>query len=127
MSPAKPKILIVDDEVDICDMMSFTFQNYGYDSFVAYDTDEALKLISQQEFDVVLSDIRMPKGGGIRLLEEIKKKNTKLPKVFLMTGYSDSPVDEALTKGAEEVFAKPMKIKEIVDKLSKSISFQPKK
>jgi two-component system, NtrC family, response regulator HydG len=123
----KPKILIVDDEVDICDMMSFTFQNYGYDSYVGYDTDEALQLVQKHDFDLVLSDIRMPKGGGIRLLEEIKRRGSAKPKVFLMTGYSDSPVDEALAKGAEEVFAKPMKIKEIVDKLSKSISFQPKK
>jgi DNA-binding NtrC family response regulator len=116
-----PLILIVDDEVDICEMMSYSFKHHGFVTEVAYGPDEAFALIQQKKFDVVLSDIRMPKGGGLRLLDDINKHCAERPKVFLMTGYSDSPMDEAIAKGAEAVFAKPMKIKEIVERIFKSL------
>ncbi len=115
------KILIVDDEVDICEMMSFTFESQGYETLVAYDAAQAFELVQSQDPDLVVSDIRMPKGGGMKLLEDIKKHNPKRPKVFLITGYSDRTREEAIAAGAEDVFAKPIKLQDLLDHVTQAL------
>ncbi|MFW7381005.1 MAG: response regulator [Oligoflexus sp.] len=116
-----PKILIVDDEVDICEMMSFTFANQGFETFTAHDAAEAFQLVIQEDPDLVISDIRMPKGGGMKLLADIKKHNANRPKVFLITGYSDNTKEEALSAGAEDVLAKPIKLQDLVNRVSNAL------
>lgn len=113
-----PKILIVDDEVDICEMMSFTFSSHGYETFVAHDAASAFDLVKKEDPDLVISDIRMPKGGGLKLLSDIKKHNSARPKVFLITGYSDNTREEAIEAGAEDVLAKPIKLMELLNRVA---------
>lgn len=119
---AKPKILIVDDEVDICDMMMFTFDSNGFETFTAHDAEEAFKIVKENELDIVVSDVRMPKGGGMKLLTDIKAYNSTKPRVFLITGYSDGSTDEAIQAGAEAVLSKPIKLKDLVDEVSKVLA-----
>ena len=121
MPETKPKILIVDDEVDICDMMMFTFDSKGFKTFTAHDAEEAFKVVQEEELDVVVSDVRMPKGGGMKLLTDIKSYNPEKPKVFLITGYSDGSTDDAIKAGAETVLAKPIKLKDLVDEVNKAL------
>ncbi|SME96882.1 response regulator [Pseudobacteriovorax antillogorgiicola] len=116
-----PKILIVDDEVDICEMMSFTFDSHGFETFVAHDAAAAFELVKTEDPDLVVSDIRMPKGGGMKLLEDIKNHNADRPKVFLITGYSDNTREEAISAGAEDVLAKPIKLQELVERVTSAI------
>ena len=65
------KILVVDDEQDICEITSFLFENNGHETAVAYDANEGLIKLNFQP-EVVISDIRMPGGGGISLFEKFK-------------------------------------------------------
>ena len=116
-----PKILIVDDEVDICDMMMFTFDSKGFKTFIAHDAEEAFKIVQEEDLDVVVSDVRMPKGGGMKLLADIKDKDPNKPKVFLITGYSDGSTDDAIQAGAEAVLAKPIKLIDLVEEVSKAL------
>lgn len=115
------KILIVDDEVDICEMMSFTFESQGFETLVAYDAAGAMELVRSQDPDLVISDIRMPKGGGMKLLDDIKKFNPKRPLVFLITGYSDKTREEAIAAGAEDVLAKPIKLQDLVERVNRAL------
>ncbi len=117
-----PKILIVDDEVDICEMMSFTFDSHGFETLIAHDAAEAFELVKKENPDLVVSDIRMPKGGGMKLLEDIKKFNPEKPKVFLITGYSDNTREEAIAAGAEDVLSKPIKLQDLVERVSSAVS-----
>lgn len=119
MSEAKPSILIVDDEVDICDMMMFTFDSKGFETFIAHDAEEAFEVVKEKDLDVVVSDVRMPKGGGMKLLSDIKALNKERPIVFLITGYSDGSTDDAIQAGAEAVLAKPIKLKDLVDEVNR--------
>lgn len=113
-SSKKPSILIVDDEVDICDMISFLFENQGFQTCIAHDTEEAISIVKQHALDIVVSDVRMPKGGGLQLLKDIKQYNPDKPKVFLITGYSDATIEDAILAGAEAVLPKPIKLKDLV-------------
>lgn len=121
MPENRPKILIVDDEVDICDMMMFTFDSKGFETYTAHDAEEAFKVVQDVELDIVVSDVRMPKGGGMKLLSDIKSRDPIKPKVLLITGYSDSSTDEAIQAGAENVLAKPIKLKDLVDEVNKAL------
>ena len=117
----KPRILIVDDEVDICDMMMFTFDSKGFETFTANDAESAFEVVKKVPIDVVVSDIRMPKGGGMRLLSDIKSYNSTTPKVFLITGFSDITPEEAIKAGAEAVLSKPIKLKDLVEEIQRSL------
>jgi DNA-binding response OmpR family regulator len=115
------KILIVDDEVDICEMMSFTFDSHGFDTLIAHDAATAFDLVKSENPDLVVSDIRMPKGGGMKLLADIKQHNSERPAVFLITGYSDNTREEAIAAGAEDVLSKPIKLAELVNRVSQAL------
>jgi CheY-like chemotaxis protein len=117
-----PKILIVDDEVDICEMMSFSFDSQGFQTFIAHDAAQAFEIVKIQDPDLVVSDIRMPKGGGMKLLEDIKRHNQQRPKVFLITGYSDRTREEAIAAGAEDVLSKPIKLQALIEHVNRALS-----
>ena len=118
----QPKILIVDDEIDICEMMMFTFESKGFEAFTANDAEEAFEVVLREDLDVVVSDVRMPKGGGMKLLSDIKAHNPIKPRVFLITGYSDGSREEAMAAGAETVLSKPIKLGELVEVVTKAIT-----
>lgn len=116
-----PKVLIVDDEIDICEMMAFSFESQGFETIIAGDAVQALEMVKTQDPDLVISDIRMPKGGGMKLLEEIKAYNPSRPKVFLITGYSDRSKEEAIALGAEDVLSKPIKLQALIEKAREAL------
>jgi len=82
----KVKLLIVDDEIEICEMLSRHFRYIGYDVDTASNGVEALEKLSQSSFQVVISDIVMPKSDGVELLRAIKKQYPMVHTVMI-TGY----------------------------------------
>ena len=111
------KVLIVDDEQDICEITSFLFDSNGHETAVAYDANEGFEKVKSFMPDIVLSDIRMPGGGGISLLERVSALSDIKPLVFLITGYADISKEEALAKGAVDIFSKPIKLQDIYDRV----------
>lgn len=111
------KILIVDDDKDVCDMMSFTFASRGFDVLIAYDAEQAFDMVKSENPDMVVSDVRMPKGGGLKLLRDIKKWNAGRPKVILISGFIENATEEALAAGAEAVLSKPVKLQMLIDRV----------
>jgi CheY-like chemotaxis protein len=100
-------ILIVDDEVDLREMLCDEFQFYGAKALEASNGIEALQIVKDRKVDIVITDIRMPEGDGIALLDGIRALNPKDPIVILITGYADISVAEAYDKGTEALFFKP--------------------
>ena len=111
------KVLIVDDEQDICEITSFLFESNGHETDVAYDANEGFDKVASFAPDIVISDIRMPGGGGISLLERISSLQGNKPIVFLITGYADISKEEAISKGAVDIFSKPIRLQEIYDRV----------
>ncbi len=109
----KYKILIVEDDSVMREMLAIDFTNKGYDVETAEGAIEAMGLIQDQEFHVILSDYRMPEGDGLQLLHELNKfkeqsnfyKTSSL--FFMLTGYSDTPPQELMAQGICQVFSKP--------------------
>jgi two-component system response regulator (stage 0 sporulation protein F) len=110
-------VLIVDDEEDLRDLFSQVIEAAGYSAQTASGGHEALKMVNDNSFDAILTDIRMPKGDGAELLKKLKEKFPQLP-VYIMSGYNDYSVYELLKLGAEKVYTKPFNYEDFLKELT---------
>lgn len=83
------KILVVDDEVQICEIFEETLVAAGHDVSVANSGEEAYTLYSQNDFDIILTDLNMPGMSGDELCWKIRSENTAIP-IIAITGYYQS-------------------------------------
>lgn len=110
---SSPKILVVDDDKNSLSGLVRLLEEEGYEASGAISAYEALALLGNQRFDIVLTDIKLPGMGGLSLLEEVKKRDESLP-ILVMTAYSS--VENAVTavkKGADHYLTKPLDLAEL--------------
>ena len=109
-SKEKGRLLVVDDEVLLQELFATVLGEAGWLVDVAHDGDEALDLLAARKYDVVLSDIDMPRMNGLQLLRAVRAKDLDLP-VVLVTGHPrvDSAV-QALEHGAHRYLLKPVAV-----------------
>src|SRR5713101_8310674 len=101
----KPTLLIVDDEKPTRDGLRAAVEDH-YDVYVAEDMATALELLKHQHFDVLLTDFRLPKGDGMKLIAHAKTLSRK-PICILMTAYgSEDLAVQAIRAGADDYIAK---------------------
>lgn len=108
----KPTILVVDDEADLTDVIAFHLEHLGLNTVLAHSGPEAYEHVQTKKIDLVISDVRMPKGDGIELLKDIKRIKPDLP-VVLISGFADVNEAEAKRLGAQALLPKPMGISDI--------------
>jgi two-component system response regulator PilR (NtrC family) len=106
-----PLALIVDDEPDIRELLELTLTRMGIDTKAAVDLAEARSILKQKNFDLCLTDMRLPDGNGIDLVREINKEYPQLPiAVITAHGNMDSAI-ESLKAGAFDFVSKPVDLK----------------
>lgn len=112
-SNKKPKILIVDDEEITRKNLEHILKKENYEVVTAKNGIEAFKLLDEQEFEIVLTDIRMPGIDGFAILDKVKARYPN-SKVIMITAYAavDNAV-EAIKRGAFHYIAKPFKVDEV--------------
>jgi DNA-binding NtrC family response regulator len=115
-------ILIVDDEIQLCDTLATVFELEDYTVYKANSGNEALNIISDKKvsIDFVISDIRMPDGRGDELLIKIRNTFPETPLVLLMTGQSEFSNEDAIKAGAIGVYAKPIDFELILSLVEKA-------
>ncbi len=107
------KILVVDDERDVRDLLYDVLSAEGFDVSTANDGTDAFELFQKENFPIVITDIRMPKMDGITLLKKIKELSP-LTTVIIITAYpSIESVKEAIFAGAYDYIAKPFDVDSI--------------
>jgi len=110
---AKPRILIVDDEPSMREMLRIVLRRDGYDVTVAANGTEALDILQRDRMDLLLSDIRMPDISGVEVLRAAKDANKDLV-AFMMTAYASTDTAvEAMRLGAVDYFTKPFNMDEL--------------
>lgn len=114
-------ILVVDDEVDFLETLVKRLQKRNIDSVGVASAEEALKLLEQRRFDVVIQDIKMPGGmDGIEALREMKRK-APLTEVILLTGHASVETSiEGMKLGAFDYLIKPVKFDELMVKIGEA-------
>ncbi|HEV7670774.1 MAG TPA: sigma-54 dependent transcriptional regulator [Thermoanaerobaculia bacterium] len=113
MISTNARLLVVDDEPSMLDMLTLLFADEGYQVETARSTEEARRVLSQGGLDLVLCDIMMPDGNGLDLLREIKTSNPNAP-VIMMTAYtSTKSAIDAMKLGAFDYISKPFDVDEL--------------
>lgn len=120
--PRDTRILLVDDEADFRGVLARSFQRAGYDVVCASNGKEAFEIARGRPVDVIISDIRMPGGDGIELLDRVKELCPATPIILLMSGYAEMTTEEACSKGAEALFCKPLDRKMIQETINQLLT-----
>jgi two-component system, OmpR family, response regulator VicR len=117
------KILVVDDEKPIADILQFNLKKEGYEVFCAYDGNEALKMVEERQPDLILLDIMLPQRDGMEVCREVRKKY-ETPIIMLTA--KDSEIDKVLglELGADDYVTKPFSTREIIARVKANLRRQ---
>lgn len=116
-------VLVVDDESDIREAIGTYLELEGLKFIEAKSGREALKIIEiNKDIKFVISDLRMPNGDGIFLIDELRKIDPVMPFIVLVTGHADISKDEAIAKGALDLFIKPPDMDHIIKLIKISLN-----
>jgi putative nucleotidyltransferase with HDIG domain len=116
---AKPKVLMVDDEVDYLTLLKLKLVNEGFDVLATDNAEDALILIEREAPDLVVADVVMPQVDGITMFRKMREipAVAETPLIFL-SGKSETPMKvEALHMGAEDFLVKPVDLKELAARI----------
>jgi two-component system response regulator PilR (NtrC family) len=118
---ANPRCLIVDDEADICDLLSITIERMGIKTDSAQSLEDAKFCLSRHRYDLCLTDMRLPDGNGLDLMKYINLHHSGLP-IAVMTafGTSDNAVS-SLKAGAFDYLSKPISLQQLRPLVSSAI------
>jgi CheY-like chemotaxis protein len=115
-------ILVVDDEDALRTVLSSELQSEGYSVVSAADGDEAISILQQKSFDLVLLDIKMPRVDGFEVLRFLKERYPKT-KVIMLTGFADlKNAIESKKLGAEDFVSKPYDLVDLLTTIERVLS-----
>jgi len=121
----KKKALVIDDEQIVLDSVSQILTDEGYEVDVSLSGREGLDWAIERPCDIVLTDIRMPDIGGMRVLRDIKRIKPSLP-VVIITGYATvKSATQAMKLGAADYIEKPFEPEELIESVARAIGMPP--
>ena len=112
-------VLIVDDDDIVRESLVIALENRGFVCDQASDGTEALVCITEKDFDVVITDIEMPKMNGIELIRMTKQIRPRIPIIAITGAEREFPYKMVMDMGADEYLGKPFSIKELRGKVEK--------
>ncbi|MCP9750470.1 response regulator transcription factor [Ferruginibacter sp. HRS2-29] len=115
-------ILLVEDEENLQEALKLNLELEGYEVTSSYDGADALKVVHQEHFDLIILDVMLPEMDGIAVCETIRLTNTDIPILILSARNSSADRVLGLKKGADDYLTKPFNLEELllrVDKLIK--------
>ena len=107
------KILVIDDEKSILDLLSVVFEKEGYSVETSLSATRAVELMGNEDFDIIISDIKMPKMSGMELLRYVRKNRPDIPIVMITAYGTIKQAVEALKAGAMDYIVKPFDVEEL--------------
>jgi len=121
---AKGSVLVVDDDPQVLQYVSFVLSDYGYDVTPCNNPSETMEIFQRIHHDVLLTDLKMPHISGIELITRARSYDKDIP-VVLMTGHAELDVAiEAIHRGVFDFLSKPMKPEYIIHAIDKAIRFR---
>jgi CheY-like chemotaxis protein/Tfp pilus assembly protein PilZ len=118
MQDSVKKLLIVDDDASLRQVLKTDFTRRGYEVMEACNGAEALERLVENMVDLIISDVRMPKVDGVELLHEVRKRYGDLPVFMFITGFSELSLDQAYAQGASALFPKPFNRKNFLEAIT---------
>lgn len=114
------KILVVDDEKPISDIVKFNLTKEGYEVFTAFDGEEALEMVDEVTPDLIVLDLMLPKKDGLEVCRDVRKKYDT---PIIMVTAKDSEIDKVLglELGADDYVTKPFSNRELVARVKANL------
>src|SRR5690349_18083712 len=109
----QPKVLVIDDEPDLLELLELTLSRMGLDTTRAQSVSEAIQLLDNQAFDLCLTDMRLPDGEGLAVVEHITEKALDVPVAVITAFGSAENAVAALKAGAFDYLAKPVALEQL--------------
>ncbi|MDX8338162.1 response regulator transcription factor [Draconibacterium sp. IB214405] len=114
---SNPKILVVDDEKDLCEILEFNLSSEGFDTSVAHSAEQALKL-PLEEYDLILLDVMMGEMSGYKMADKIRRElQLTLPIIFMTAKTAENDILTGFNVGGDDYISKPFSIKEMVARI----------
>ena len=110
---SKPLALVIDDEPDICELLSLTLERMDIDTAVAGDVKSAKAQLSGRRFDICLTDMRLPDGDGLELVEWMQKNASSVPVAVITAHGNVETAVQALKLGAFDFISKPLDLQNL--------------
>ncbi|VEG90483.1 sigma-54-dependent transcriptional regulator [Legionella spiritensis] len=121
---SKSKILIIDDEPDICELLSITLNRMGLSCETANSCQQGMNYINRHDYSLVLTDMRLPDGDGIELVKHIQKNKPQIP-VAVITAYGNvEGAVNTLKAGAFDYVSKPIDLPMLKELVKTALSMQ---
>ena len=115
------KILVVDDDLEMCGLLSDVLKAEGFFPLAISDSSEALKILKKEEFDVIITDLKMKGLKGLDLLEEAKRVASLTPVIIITAFGTIESAIQAMKMGAYDYITKPFQLDEIVLTVKKAL------
>ena len=116
------KVLHIDDNQDITNLLSEMVQSYGFDYFVTNNPKKGLELIKKEKFDVILLDMHMPELSGIDIIQKLaQEKILKDQKIVILSGFSftyNQKMDLLKKEGIHDCLKKPIEFDELLSAIA---------
>ncbi len=119
------KILIVDDDANICEIIEFNLRNEGFDVESVYSAEDALKKLSC-DYSLILLDVMMNGMSGYKLAECLRAEGNQIPIVFLTAKDTENDMLTGFSVGGDDYISKPFSIKEVIARIKAVIKRQNK-
>lgn len=121
LKPADINILVVDDEPLILETIGSLFERFQFQVSISHSGNEAWNLVEKNNYNLILTDVRMPDGDGIELTKKVKARNENRTSVLFMSGFSDVLNEEIYHIGAEGKFTKPFDTNAVREAIQKCL------
>ena len=115
------KILVVDDELNIVDILRFNLQREGYEVLAAYDGQEGLDKARSEGPDLILLDVMLPEKDGFQVCEELRKTDRLTPIIMLTAREEERDRVMGLELGADDYVVKPFSVRELLARVRTNI------
>lgn len=117
-----PKILVVDDEKDMCWTISKVFEMKGHTTIVTHRGEDAIEKVKSDDHDLIILDMQLPGMDGLQTLKEIRKINRTVPVIFVSGYGSVETAAEVIKLGANDYLGKPFHNKALVDTVNRYLN-----
>ncbi len=108
------RILVVEDDTSLNKMICAKLSREGYETFPAFDGEEALEVMDREHIDLIISDIMMPKMDGYELTKVLRGTNYYLPILIITAKDQMEDMEKAFSAGTDDYMVKPIQLKEMV-------------
>lgn len=110
----KTKLLLLEDDITLSETVIDYFEEQGFDIVPAYDGLEAIELIYENSFDLLLLDVNVPEVNGFEVLEKIRKDENNTPAIFITSLNSMDSLEQGFNCGCDDYIRKPFELKELL-------------